>query len=171
MKNILLDSMLHEYNLIEHLYTKLPEGAAEWRPAENMRSTLDLLRYLAFIGTSGVETLHNGGWGIPENIDKLRARSAATKELGFADIPTAIEKEKHHIKELMSAITPEDLEAETTYPWGEKVKLGRALLEAPLKYLTAYRMQLFLYAKQNGAEIGTANNWRGVDPKPKPQAV
>ncbi len=69
----------------------------------------------------------------------------------------------------MSAITAEDLETETVYPWGEKVKLGRALLEAPLKYLTAYRMQLFLYAKQSGAEVGTANNWRGVDPKPKPQ--
>lgn len=163
--------MLHEYNLIEHLYTKLPEGLAEWRPAENMRSTIDLLRYLAFIGTSGVETLYNGGWGIPENIDKLRARSAATKELGFADIPAAIEKEKHHIKELMSVITAEDLETETTYPWGEKEKLSRALLEAPLKYLTAYRMQLFLYAKQNGAQIGTANNWRGVDPKPKPQTT
>lgn len=167
MKNLLLDSMLHEYNLIEHLYTKLPEGSMEWRPAENMRSTIELLRYLAFIGTSSVETLHKGGWGVPENIDKLRARSAATKELQPADIPAAIEREKHNIKELMSAITPEDLETETVFPWGEKTKLGRALLESPLKYLTAYRMQLFLYAKQNGADIGTANNWRGVDPKPK----
>lgn len=167
MKELLLDSILHEYNLIEHLYTKIPAGSADWRPAENMRSTIELLRYLCFIGTSTVETLHKGGWGVQENIDKLRARSVATKELHFADIPAAIEKEKHAIKGLVHAITDEDLEKDTVYPWGDKAPLKRALLESTLKYLTAYRMQLFLYAKQNGAEIGTANNWRGVDPKPQ----
>jgi hypothetical protein len=42
--------------------------------------------------------------------------------------------------------------------------LGRALVETTLKWLTAYRMQLFLYAKASGNEkIGTANNWAGVD--------
>ena len=41
--------------------------------------------------------------------------------------------------------------------------LGRALLEMPLKWMTAYRMQLFLYAKAAGAvDLTTADNWRGA---------
>ncbi len=41
--------------------------------------------------------------------------------------------------------------------------LGLAILNGPLKWLTAYKLQLFLYAKACGAEIGTANAWAGMD--------
>ena len=45
--------------------------------------------------------------------------------------------------------------------------LGAAILNGPAKWLAAYKMQLFLYAKASGApELKTSNLWRGADPKP-----
>ena len=40
---------------------------------------------------------------------------------------------------------------------------ARAIMSGPLKWLTGYKMQLFLYAKATGAEIGTSNAWGGYD--------
>jgi hypothetical protein len=52
-------------------------------------------------------------------------------------------------------------------PGGGTRTLGLAILEAPFKWLTAYKLQLFLYAKATGASaIGTANAWAGVDLDP-----
>ena len=52
-------------------------------------------------------------------------------------------------------------------PGGGMLPLGFAVLEGPLKWLTAYKMQLFLYAKATGAtQLKTSNLWRGTDPKP-----
>ena len=82
-----------------------------------------------------------------------------------------LEEEKKKLTNLLSPLTDEDLlTMETTQPWGQKVKLIEALLNNSLKYLAAYRLQLFMYAKMWGAEIGTPNAWRGVDVKPKPAA-
>ena len=49
------------------------------------------------------------------------------------------------------------------YGMGDKTK-GVYLVENLLKWLAAYKMQLFLYVKANGnASIGTSNLWGGVD--------
>jgi hypothetical protein len=72
---------------------------------------------------------------------------------------------KRELTEIFDRIS--DLQFDTqedSLPTGRKVELGRALLEAPLQWITAYRMQLLLYAKAAGnAEIGTANCWAGID--------
>ncbi|HEX7918825.1 MAG TPA: hypothetical protein VF454_05435, partial [Gemmatimonadales bacterium] len=53
-------------------------------------------------------------------------------------------------------------------PAGGMQPLAVALMNGPLKWLTAYKLQLFLYAKSSGAhEITTANAWRGADMPPK----
>jgi hypothetical protein len=79
--------------------------------------------------------------------------------------PAAMEREKREITELFERIT--DLQFDTqeaVLPTGRNVPLGRALLEAPLQWITACRMQLFLCAKVSGnPDIGTANCWAGID--------
>jgi hypothetical protein len=46
---------------------------------------------------------------------------------------------------------------------GDKTTVGRALVEITLKWMTAYRMQLFLGAKAAGnTEIWTPDCWSGV---------
>jgi hypothetical protein len=52
-------------------------------------------------------------------------------------------------------------------PGGGELPLGAALLNGPFKWLTSYKLQLFLYAKANGAAIGTVNAWAGMDSKPQ----
>ena len=56
---------------------------------------------------------------------------------------------------------------ETQTPGGGMAPLGLAILNGPFKWMTAYKLQLFLYAKAAGvADINTANAWAGVDRRP-----
>jgi hypothetical protein len=42
-------------------------------------------------------------------------------------------------------------------------KLGRALLDVPVRWMGGYRMQLFLYARAAGnEEIWTPDCWAGI---------
>jgi hypothetical protein len=47
------------------------------------------------------------------------------------------------------------------------MSLGAAIMNSSVKFLAAYRMQLFLYIKQLGRqELSTVQNWGGRDPAP-----
>jgi hypothetical protein len=89
-------------------------------------------------------------------------RSATMKADEF---PAAMERQKRELADLFERISEKQFDTqEAALPTGAKVKLGRALLEASLQWMTGYRMQLFLYAKAAGNhEIGTANCWAGMD--------
>ena len=52
---------------------------------------------------------------------------------------------------------------ECTMPWGAPITGGEALMNMALSTMVAYRMQLFLYLRQNGVEMSTINCWAGVD--------
>jgi hypothetical protein len=168
-KEYILEAMIRDLTVCQHLYEKIPAGAMDKRPREGMRSTRELLSYIAFIGSASVETYINSGWAKEENIIRMKAVRDTTNKIKPEDFVAIIEEEKKKITHLLDPLTDDDLlTIETTHPWGEKVKLIEALLNNSLKYLAAYRLQLFMYAKMWGAEIGTPNAWRGVDVKPKP---
>ena len=164
--------MIRDLTLCQHLYEKIPEGAMDKRPREGMRSTRELLHYIAFIGSASVETYVNGGWSKQENVERMKAVRETTNKIDLDNFVTILEEEKKKLTALLTSISDEDLlTMETTQPWGTSVKLIEALLNNSLKYLAAYRLQLFMYAKMWGAEIGTPNAWRGVDAKPKAVVV
>jgi|SRR5579883_2205000 len=167
LTSYLQQAMTHDLSVVQHLITKLPESAWDYRPRENMRSTTELLRYLSFIGAATVKIHRDGGW-LEHNLPGLREARERTVNLQPKDFHDAIESQKHAIKELFTTISDEDLYQKTTLePWGTSVPLLQAYLNGTLKYLASYKMQLFIYAKSCGAEIATPNNWRGVDPTPK----
>ena len=167
-KEYILDAMIRDLTLCQHLYEKIPEGAMDKRPREGMRSTRELLHYIAFIGSASVETYVNGGWSKQENVERMKAVRETTNKIDLDNFVTILEEEKKKLTALLTSISDEDLlTMETTQPWGTSVKLIEALLNNSLKYLAAYRLQLFMYAKMWGAEIGTPNAWRGIDVKPK----
>lgn len=168
-KEYLSEAMIRDLTVCQHLYEKIPEGSLDKRPREGMRSTRELLHYIAFIGSSSVETYLNSGWAKEENIARMKAVRENTNKMEPGEFVAVLESEKKKIAELFSRLTDEDLlTVETTQPWGQKVKLIEALVNNSLKYLAAYRLQLFIYAKMWGADISTPNAWRGVDVKPKP---
>ena len=85
---------------------------------------------------------------------------------GFLD---AMAKQKAAIETFFADISEAALETqEAPLPGGGSAPLGVAILNGPFKWVAAYKLQLFLYAKACGATgIGTSNAWRGADMPPK----
>ena len=158
-KNDLLDSLLRENEIVRHLATKVPASGLEHRLTEGQRSSLELLRYCSFCGIGGALAMSTGNW------DGYKQWSEKSSNLSFDEIPAALDRQADAFKGFFAEVTDEAFANQTAKtPLGEELPLGRALLETSLKWMTAYRMQLFLQAKSAGnAEIGTANCWGGVD--------
>ncbi|NNM32370.1 MAG: hypothetical protein HKO53_04865 [Gemmatimonadetes bacterium] len=83
--------------------------------------------------------------------------------------PNAMDHQIGGLRDLFGSLTDEDMVTiKTKVPGGGPAPLGLGIFLGPGKWLTGYRMQLFLYAKAAGnPDIGTANCWAGVDPRPK----
>ena len=162
-KDQIAAAMIRECDICLHLFSKLPEGAADYRPSSKQRSTLELLRYLAISGAAGIDCLAHADW------KRFGDHAAATKEMPMEGFPAAMAKQKEAIEAFFAGVSETTLETqESPQPGGGSAPLGVAILNGPFKWLAAYKLQLFLYAKACGAvEIGTSNAWRGADMPPK----
>ena len=163
-KSHLLDSMLHECTVAQHLYSKLTPACFDYRPSPTQRSTTELLQYLSVIGIAGSTCMAEHNW-------KLFAPfSERAKTMPAVDFVEAMDRQKAELIAFFKAMPEERLATqEAPLPGGVTQPLAVALMNGPLKWLTAYKLQLFLYAKAAGIEgIGTSNAWRGVDIAPKP---
>jgi hypothetical protein len=169
IKESLLKSSLHELSVCQHLATKFDATQADWRPRENMRSTLELMQYLTYIG--GTMTKHFIDPPVDHEEARLKYRANAklsADSMTFENFSEWIEREKNEISDAYATITDADLSRMTYHPFsGDENTLFEALLTVN-KYLCAYRHQLFLYAKMCGANINTRNNWYGLDSQPAP---
>src|SRR5665213_985101 len=169
IKDSLLKSCIQDLSNCQHLLTKFDASQADWRPRENMRTTTELMQYLAFIGGTMTQHFINPPTDHEAARTTYRANSKDSKEtVTFENFHEAIEREKNAIREAYSGIADADLSRNTYHMWSnEESSLFDSLLTVA-RYLTAYRHQLFLYAKMCGANISTPNNWYGMDPKPAP---
>ena len=158
-KDDLLDSLLREIEIARHLSTKVPPGGLEHRLSEGQRTTLELQRYLCFCGVGGADSMYRGSW------DGYKEWEARCANLKAEEIPAALDQHADGLKGLFAEISAEQFDTQAAKtPLGEELSLGRAMLEIPLKWMTAYRMQLFLQAKAAGNdELWTANCWAGID--------
>ena len=160
-KSHFLDSLRHETKVCRHLFGKLDEDQLTYRPGESMRSTLELLRYLTYCAVGPAQSLVQGDWAV------YKERVVAAESLDAAQFPAAMDRQLQELEELLAQLSDEDLlQREATLPTGVRQSLGAALVNMSLKYLSTYRMQLFLYAKASGsAGLDTWNNWAGQDRK------
>jgi len=153
------ESMAKDCRVCIHLFQRIPESMHSWRPSEGQRSTSELLGYLSICAISALKGFlePDKGWR-----DHYRARSQAMVPSRF---PELMEQQACEILDYFRDLPDALLEShQVRLPWGEELPLGQAILVAPAKWLPAYRMQLFLYAKANGVEVATANLWHGRDP-------
>ncbi|MEO8381801.1 MAG: hypothetical protein ABI779_19220 [Acidobacteriota bacterium] len=155
-------SMARDCDMIVHLFSKLPAGSYDYRPSPEQRSTLELLRYLAVCGIAGITAMAAGDFKL------FGPFSERVKDMAAEEFPAAMERQKQEILAFFDSVSEETLlTQEAPVPGGVQMPLGAALLVGPAKWLAAYKMQLFLYAKASGAtELKTANLWRGSDPAP-----
>lgn len=158
-KNTIRDLILRECDICIHLHGKIPEGTFDYRPTRGQRTTLELLQYLSYCALAGMRVTAEGSW------DCWRELAEAASALSAEEFPAAMERQKQAVREYLDRLTQEEIETRMVEtPVGEEMPLERALIELPLHWMVAYRMQLFLYAKQAGnEEIWTPNCWAGVD--------
>jgi hypothetical protein len=158
-KEQLSNAMTRECDICLHLYSKLSPDAYGYRPSPAQRTTLELLQYLAACGIGGIRAMASTNWKL------FSEELARTKEMPAEEFPAAMTRQKAEIEAFFASTSEKALETQTaTMPGGGTLPLGAAILNGPLKWLAAYKLQLFLYAKATGAhEIGTANAWAGID--------
>lgn len=156
---LLADSLARDCRVCVHLIHKIPADLHSWRPTPGQRSVEELLRYLCVSTISAIKGMcePDRGWR-----DHYQAKA---KALTTADFAQAMEEQAQEILAWFEALPEDAFETHSvTMPWGETMTLGEAVVGSVAKWLPAYRMQLFLYLKQNGVAVSTPNLWRGVDP-------
>ena len=158
-KEQFIQSLQHETNICKYLFTKIPSDKLDYRPTENQRSMLELLQYLTSCVKTSSHCLINDDWS-SAGADMERIKSLTPD--GFCD---AMDRQLAEVKDMIESIPEDDFfNRNTTFPTGDKSVLGAALVNFPLKFITAYRMQLFLYLKSVGrSELNTLSCWFGVD--------
>ena len=151
--------MTRECDICLHLFSKLSPDAYDYRPSDSQRTTLELLRYLAGCGIGGLRAMANSDWKL------FSEELARNQDMAAEDFPAAMTRQKHAIEQFFVSASEAALETkEAKMPGGGTLPLGAGIINGPLKWLAAYKLQLFLYAKATGAhQIGTANAWAGID--------
>lgn len=159
----LINSMLHEINVAKFIAGKIPVDRWGWRPSPKQRSVIELAQYLTRAGIGSLKVHVNGN---RDHAEAMIAKANSVTPLTFA---RAMDDQAAEIKRVLGALGHGRLANDrVTLPiGGPPQSLAAAILNSSLKYLTAYRMQLFMYAKQlSREELGTAQAWAGRDPAP-----
>lgn len=167
-RQFLIEAIVHEINVCKHLCTKVPEGGFDFRFSDKQRSTLQVMRYLATCGIAPIQSLVQNDWNIYDAYDK------EVEEMTPEDFPAVMDRQIDYVREAFASISDDQLQNTIVKAPGvaDPLPLGGAIMRTSYAWLVAYRMQLFLQAKSSGAEsIGTANNWAGIDWKPKAAVI
>jgi hypothetical protein len=159
-KQHLLNNIEKEMNICRRLYAKLPPGKMNYTPGESIRTALELLQYLSIAGT-----LMLSYWLKEEGTDfgtYYGAKVAASKTMPHEKFLTAMDEQIIIARKLFNDVSEDDLlHKEVTYPWnGVKAPLGEAIIATSIKWLAAYKLQLFLFIKLCGdKQLATADAW------------
>ncbi len=144
-KNDLLESILRECRIAKQLFTQVPDGGWDFRFGEGQRSTQELAGYLCGVGQGCVHSGYAGNFEwFAENGEKFGS-------LSVEELPGAMDNQISEITRLFGEMSDEDF-ANKQIEMGDMgtYSLNGWLLQTTLKFLTAYRMQLFLQAKAAG---------------------
>lgn len=154
----LVNSLRHETHIIKHLLSKIQEHQWEYRPTEHQRSTLELAQYLSHVGKSLSHAIVKGDMLFKEH-------SQAASDLDQTELLEAMDEQLNHIEEILDEVEEEELTEQVEMFQRTQTRM-QWLVDFMLKNFTAYRMQLFLYAKQAwNYELKTSNAWMGLDPE------
>lgn len=161
-KSELLTALQNEVRILMHLIGKIDRTAIDYRPTAKQRSTLDLLRYLSYMGPTLVRMANNqadfGTW---------KTESEAAEARNFDQTVAVIADQKKTYETLINGMSDELLRSEIDNFDGSKTSRGVFILKYVLQGHAAYRTQLFLYLKSCGREeLGTRNLWGGIDAPP-----
>ncbi len=156
-KQQLLQNLQREVFLLKQLAPFIEERDLDFRPAEKMRSTLEIMQYVAGIGANMMRWFTKNDL-TPEEWAKIREQR---KNINRENFKEYLDRQMKDIVMYMDMITEEDLyKKEVELPSKEKMVLGTAIINAPIKWLAAYRYQIFTYLKMTArSELSTKEAW------------
>jgi hypothetical protein len=147
-------------HVLLHLAGKIDKTMLDYRPTPKQRSTIELLRYLSFMGPVLIAAAGHGKFDPQPWV--AEQTTAAARD--FDQTVDAIAAQKEQYASLLGAMSDADFRVEIEM-FGRKGTRGYFLVNTVLAGYAAYRTQLFLYLKANGREeLATSNLWSGVDP-------
>jgi hypothetical protein len=134
-----------------------------FKTKEEIRSIHELLQYLCIIGTAPLNYWLNKS-ELPFNTF-FGEVAAASKQIPHEKFLSIMDEQIEITDKLFSQISEDDLfNKEIVYPWGEKGPLGEGIISTCIKFLAAYKLQLFLYIKLcTDQKLGTADAWLLTD--------
>lgn len=157
-KQHLLFNLERELLLLKQLSKFIEPKHLDFRPGEKLRSTYELMQYLSNNGSVMMRWFLKNDVTTPE----VRAEIAEQrKSLTLDNFAQRIDEQIAAIKRYFEEISDDDLQNKIIeMPSKEKLPLGSAIINGPIKWLTTYRMELFVYIKMNGrTEISTKEAW------------
>jgi hypothetical protein len=166
-KQELVATLHKEIRILLHLAGKLDVAQLDYRPTPKQRSSIELLRYLSFMGPVLVATAKNGkfdGAAWKSEMDAADGRNLDETLAVIAALPEVYDR-------LLDDMSDADFRGDMTGFDGNKISRGSFIVNLVLGGHAAYRTQLFCYLKACGHEqLGTVDLWRGVDATPAPAA-
>jgi hypothetical protein len=158
-KSEFIASMQHEVHVLLHLAGKIDRAKLDYRPTPKQRSTLELLKYLSFMGPVMVQAAAQGSFDRAAWAPAAQAAEARD----FDQTLAAIAAQRETYASLIGGMADEDFRAEIDM-FGRKSTRGYFLVNTVLCGYAAYRTQLFIYLKACGREeLNTMNLWAGMD--------
>ncbi len=158
-KQDLQNTLVDEMKICRRLYTKIPVDKMDFRPKADMRSIHELLQYLCIVGNALPDYWLNGNG--TDFFASFNEKAAASKQMPHEQFLSAMDKQIELTYKLFDRITEDDLlNKEVIYPWGGKALFGEALIATSVKFLTGYKLQLFLLVRMcTDIKLGTPDAW------------
>ena len=158
-KSELIASLQHEVHVLLHLAGKVDRSQLDYRPTPKQRSTIELLKYLSYMGPVMVGSAARGGF---DRADWVAAAQKAEAS-DFDQILATIAAQHDAYASLIGAMSDADFRVELEM-FGRTSTRGMFLVNTVLCGYAAYRTQLFVYLKACGrVELNTLNLWAGTD--------
>jgi hypothetical protein len=155
-KQHLLQAIDREILLTKQLIPFMDETKLDFRFGEKTRSTLEVMQYLSTIGDAMMQ--YYAGGMTREHWREVDKRGKAVTLQNFAE---RMDEQQKLIHSYFEKISDDDLmNKEVELFWKEKMPLGVAIMQGPVKFLTSYRMELFKLVKLSGRpEMSTGEAW------------
>ncbi len=155
-----LNSLKKEFEIIKHLAEKITLPQLDHKPTDGQRTLHELMHYLSYIFIASTESI------VTKDMSSFKKYSEETPLPTLENFGEMMDKQISSMTPLINNLTEEELNEEVNM-WSVQTR-AMHLLNGPLKWAVAYKMQMFLYLKQSGtANIGTINLWAGMDTPPK----
>ena len=163
LKEILHKNIVKDLKVIRRLTTLITPYTIDYRPDDHLRSIQEVLQYLSSCSTNIIRFWYSKNQSDPRGfLTQLRKKDPiVTLENAISIFDAQIVL----VDELFANITEDDIQnKEVVYPWGGKGTLGEGIIETSIKWLAAYKMQLFITIKiASGKDLKTPDLWHKTE--------